>query len=289
MRDSYFDRLVEKVDRYLSEAKPVKGKVEPDPETTPSARRRGTNMLFWSSSPILEKILRYFEEQRGALEDAKKFLEENLGSFQRYLAEQKRSIEQALRHQENRLKPLKQYLENQAQNLERVDAHLKAELLDQSEAFGSFLREQQKIMEKAYRYIKEQPKPFQRFLSDQQKVVELIFQDVEERFEAFLKHLQEQQKILEALVEPDVSQELQTLSGLMAERQRALDKFSSKEEPQVAELFDELEGLYQKYRSPEGGRGQLLFKVLDELRRSDEKLKESLRPLPPELAEERKA
>jgi len=65
MRDSYFNRLVEKVDRYLSGAKPVKGKGDPYTETTPSARRMGTNMLFWSSSPILERILGDFEEQRG--------------------------------------------------------------------------------------------------------------------------------------------------------------------------------------------------------------------------------
>lgn len=287
MANSYIDRLAEKVDRYLREAKPVKIRREPGAE--PVSTRRRVEMLSWSSSPSLEKILGYLDGQRRALDEAKRFLEDNLTPFQKCLAEQKRAVDQAIRQLENRLRPLKQYLDNQAQNLERVGAHLEAELKDQFDAFGVFLREEQKVLEKAYRYIKEQPKPFQRFLSEQQSVVELIFEDVEGRFEAFLRHLQEQEKLLDALTEPEVSQELQTLSGLLAERHRALEKFSSREEPQAAELFGELEALYEKYRTLEGGRGQLVPRVVEELRRSDEKLKESLRLIPLELREEGKA
>jgi len=253
----------------------------------PAGKRSGPPLVAWSASPSLEKLSRDFEEQMKAIEEARRYLEDRLSPFQRHLAKQRRSAEQSLKQLEARVRPLRQYLEGQEQNLGRVNQHLNSELRDQFDAFGHFLTDQQRILELATRYLDDQPRPIQRYLDEQQRTVELVYKEIEERLEPFARFLKEQQRILETIATPQVLEEFEALAGYMQERERAFERYSLSPDPRPADLFAELDEIYNKYKTAQTGAHRLMMKVLEQTRLSDERLRESLRPGPREMAEAR--
>lgn len=256
------------------------------PEPLPAPKRRGQG-LAWSASPSLDRIQRELDEQIRTIEEAKRLLEERLSPFQRHVWEQRRNVDQALKQLEARIKPLRQYIEGQESNLERVGMHLKTELTDQFETFEKFLAEQRQILERAQRYLEEQPRPLAQYLEDQQRAVEHVFRDLEEKLEPFGRYLKEQQKLLEALAEPRVTEEFAALASYCAERQAALERYATAAEYRPQILFGELDGIYQKYKTQDGGKSKLLTRVLEQTRQADLRLQEALKPLPREREEPR--
>ena len=250
-------------------------------------KRTSAPIVAWSASPSLEKISREFEEQMRAIEEARRYLEDRVSPFQRHLAKQRRNTDQALKQLEARVRPLRQYLEGQEQNLGRVNQHLNSELRDQFDAFGRFLTDQQRILELATRYLDDQPRPIQRYLDEQQRTVELVYKEIEERLEPFARFLKEQQRILETIATPQVLEEFEALAGYMQERERAFERYSLSPDPRPADLFAELDEIYNKYKTAQTGAHRLMMKVLEQTRLSDERLRESLRPGPREMAEAR--
>ncbi len=251
----------------------------PLPELLPSAKRRN-QVSVWSSSPSLERIAQEFDEQIRIIEEAKRLLEERLGPFQRHLLEQRRNVDQALKLLEARIKPLRQYLEGQSHNLERVGMHLNTELKDQFDAFDKFLAEQRQILERANRFLDEQPRPLAQFLEDEQRGIEHVFRDLEERLEPFGRYLKEQQKLVEALAEPRITEEFDLLAKYCAERQGAIERYATATEYRPQTLFGELDAIYQKYKTQDGGRSKVLSRVLEQTRQADLRLQDSLKPLP---------
>lgn len=256
------------------------------PEPLPAPKRRGQG-LAWTASPSLERIQRELDEQIRTIEEAKRLLEERLSPFQRHVWEQRRNVEQALKQLEARIKPLRQYIEGQESNLERVGMHLKTELADQFDTFEKFLAEQRQILERAQRYLEEQPRPLAQYLEDQQRAVEHVFRDLEEKLEPFGRYLKEQQKLLEALAEPRVTQEFDALASYCTERQAALERYATAAEYRPQTLFAELDGIYQKYKTQDGGKSKLLTRVLEQTRQADLRLQDALKPLPREREEAR--
>ena len=256
------------------------------PDSLPAPKRRSQG-LTWAASPSLERIHRELDEQIRTIEEAKRLLEERLSPFQRHLWEQRRNVDQALKQLEARIKPLRQYLEGQENNLERVGMHLKTELVDQFDTFEKFLAEQRQILERAQRYLEEQPRPMAQYLEDQQRAVEHVFRDLEEKLEPFGRYLKEQQKLLEALAEPRVTEEFDALSSYCGERQAALERYASAAEYRPQILFTELDGIYQKYKTQDGGKNKLLSRVLEQTRQADLRLQDALKPLPREHEEAR--
>ncbi len=256
-------------------------------ESLPSARRTNPSMVAWSASPSLEKIAREFEEQLKAIDEARRYLGDRISPFQRHLAAQRRNAELALKQLEARVRPLRQYLEGQEQNLGRVSQHLNAELREQFDAFGRFLQEQHRIVEMATRYLDEQPRPVQRYCDDQQRVVELIYKEVEEKLEPFGRFLKEQQRLLESIATPQILEEFETLASYMQDREHAFERYALAPEHRPAELFSELDDIYAKYKTMQTGTYRLLMKVVEQTRLADDRLRESLRPSPQEMAEAR--
>ncbi len=259
----------------------------PAAEALSLGKRTNSPMVAWSASPSLEKISREFEEQIKVIEEARRYLVDRVSPFQRHLAAQRRNADQALKQLDARIRPLRQYLEGQEQNLGRVGQHLNAELRDQFDAFGRFLSEQQRILEMATRYLDEQPRPIQRYCEEQQRVVEQIYKEIEERLEPFGRFLKEQQRVLEAIATPQILEEFEAMASYMHERERALERYSLSPEHRPAELFAELDEIYNKYKTMQTGTFRLLAKVLEQTRLADERLREALRPGPRELAEAR--
>ena len=256
------------------------------PEPLPAAKRRN-QALVWSASPSLERIHREFDEQLRLIEEAKRLLEERLAPFQRHLWEQRRNVDQALKQLEARIKPLRQYLEGQEHNLERVGMHLSTELKDQFDAFDKFLSDQRQILERAHRYLEEQPRPLAHYLEDQQRAIEHVFRDLEERLEPFGRYLKEQQKLLEAMADSRIAEEFEALASYCSERQAALERYASAAEYRPQALFAELDAIYQKYKTQDGGKSKLLTRVLEQTRQADLRLQDALRPLPREREEAR--
>lgn len=256
------------------------------PEPLPAPKRRSPG-LAWAASPSLERIHREFDEQIRTIEEAKRLLEERLSPFQRHVWEQRRNVEQALKQLEARIKPLRQYIEGQESNLERVGMHLKTDLTDQFETFEKFLAEQRQILERAQRYLEEQPRPLAQYLEDQQRAVEHVFRDLEEKLEPFGRYLKEQQKLLEALAEPRVTEEFDALASFCTERQAALERYATAAEYRPQTLFAELDGIYQKYKTQDGGKSKLLTRVLEQTRQADLRLQDALKPPPREREEAR--
>lgn len=265
---------------------PPRGELERSPgELSPVGAGRDAPALSWSSSPFLERIHRDFEEQVRAVEEVKRYLEDRLTPFHRHLAEQRRNIEQALKQLDERMRPLRQYLEAQEQNRERIGAALGSGLKEQFGTFERYLADQQRILQKAGRYLEEQPKPLQRYLEEQNKAVQLVFQDLEARLEPFARLLKEQQQHLATLAEPQINQEFEALANYLAERQQSLGRFATAPEYRPQELFADLEEIYKRYRDLDGGKHKLLWKILEQTRLADDRLKEALRTGPRELDE----
>ncbi|HYL80057.1 MAG TPA: hypothetical protein VEU07_04540 [Candidatus Acidoferrum sp.] len=256
------------------------------PDLLPTPKRRN-QVTTWTASPSLERLQREFDEQIKVIEEAKRLIEERLGPFQRYMQEQRRNVDQALKQLETRLKPLRQYLEGQEHNLERVGMHLNTELKDQFEAFEKFLVDQRQILERATRFLEEQPRPLGQYLEDQQRAMEHIFRDLEERLEPFARYLKEEQKLLEAMADPRITEEFEALASFCGERQTALEHYASATEYRPQALFTELDGIYQKFKSQDGGKNKLLARVMEQTRQSDLRLQDALKPLPRERDEPR--
>ena len=256
------------------------------PDLLPTPKRRN-QVSTWCASPSLERLQREFDEQIRLIEEAKRLIEERLGPFQRYVLEQRRNVDQALKQLEARIKPLRQYLEGQEHNLERVGMHLNTELKDQFEAFEKFLIDQRQILERATRFLEEQPRPLGQYLEDQQRAIEHVFRDLEERLEPFSRYLKEQQKLLEAMADPRITQEFEALASFCSERQAALEHYAVATEYRPQLLFTELDGIYQKYKSQDGGKSKLLARVMEQTRQSDLRLQDALKPLPRERDEPR--
>ncbi len=257
------------------------------PETFALGKRGSSPMVSWSASPSLEKISRELEEQMKTIEEVRRYLEDRVSPFQRHLAKQRRNADQALKQLEARVRPLRQYLEGQEQNLGRVNQHLSAELRDQFDTFGRFLADQQRILEMATRYLDDQPRPIQRYCDDQQRIVEVVYKEIEEKLEPFGRFLKEQQRVLETIATPQVLEEFETLASYLQERERAFERYSLSPDHRPAELFGELDEIYNKYKTAQTGAHRLVMKVLEQTRLSDERLRESLRPIPREMAEAR--
>lgn len=258
----------------------------PVPDLLPSPKRRAVTSV-WSTSPALERIYQELDEQIRSIEEAKRLLEERLGPFQRHLLEQRRNVDQALKQLEARIKPLRQYLEGQGHNLERVGAHLNTELKDQFDAFDRFLAEQRQILERANRFLEEQPRPLAQYLEDEQRAIEHVFRDLEEKLEPFARYLKEQQKLIEGMADPRVMEEFQALAAYCGERQAALEHYATATEYRPQALFAELDGIYQKYKTQDGGKSKLLARVLEQTRQADLRFQDSLKPLPRERDEPR--
>jgi hypothetical protein len=256
------------------------------PELLPNSKRR-SQVTTWSASPVLERLQQEFDEQIRIIEEAKRLIEERLAPFQRYLLDQRRNVEQALKQLESRIKPLRQYLEGQEHNLDRVGMHLTTELKDQFDAFEKFLADQRQILERATRFLEEQPRPLGQYLEDQERAVEHIFRDLEERLEPFSRYLKEQQKLLEDLADPRITGEFEALAGFCGERQTALERYAAATEYRPQALFVELDGIYQKYKSQDGGKSKLLARVMEQTRHSDLRLQDALKSLPRERDEPR--
>ena len=256
------------------------------PELLPSTKRRN-QVTTWSASPSLERLQREFDEQIKVIEEAKRLIEERLGPFQRYVQEQRRNVDQALKQLEARIKPLRQYLEGQEHNLERVGMHLNTELKDQFEAFEKFLVDQRQILERATRFLEEQPRPLGQYLEDQQRAMEHVFRDLEERLEPFARYLREEQKLLEAMADPRITEEFEALASFCGERQTALEHYAAATEYRPQVLFTELDGIYQRFKSQDGGKSKLLARVMEQTRQSDLRLQDALKPLPRERDEPR--
>jgi len=254
------------------------------PDSLPAPKRRSQG-LTWAASPSLERIHRELDEQIRTIEEAKRLLEERLSPFQRHIWEQRRNVDEALKQLEARVKPLRQYLEGQENNLERVGMHLKTELTDQFETFEKFLAEQRQILERAQRYLEEQPRPLAQYLEDQQRAIEHVFRELEEKLEPFGRYLKEQQKLLESLAEPRVTEEFDALASYCGERQAALERYATAAEYRPQNLFAELDGIYQKYKTQDGGKSKLLSRVLEQTRQADLRLQDALKPLPREREE----
>lgn len=252
------------------------------PELLPTMKRRDQVTTCWSASPSLERLQREFDEQIRVVEETKRLIEERLGPFQRYLLEQRGNVEQALKQLEARIKPLRQYLEGQGNNLDRVGTHLNTELKDQFEAFERFLIDQRQILERASRFLEEQPRPLGQYLEDQQRAIEHIYRDLEERLEPFGRSLKEQKKLLESMADPRIAEEFKALASFCSERQTALEHYAAATEYRPQVLFTELDGIYQKYKSQNGGEKRLLARVLEQARQSDLRLQDALKPLPRE-------
>ena len=247
--------------------------------------KRRNQALTWSASPSLERIQRELDEQVRAIEEAKRLLEERLSPFQRHVWEQRRNIEQALKQLEARMKPLRQYVEGQANNMERIGQHLASDLRDQFEAFQGFLSDQRQIIERAQRYLEEQPRPLAQYLDDQQRAIESVFRDLEERLEPFGRYLKEQQKLLEGLADPRVTEEFEILASYCGERHAALERFATAVDYRPQGLFSDLDAIYQKYKTQDGGKSKLLSRVLEQTRQADLRLQDTLKPLPRERQE----
>ena len=260
---------------------PESDPVRSTPELLPTPKRRN-QVSTWSASPSLERLQREFDEQIRVIEEAKRLIEERLGPFQRHLLEQRRNVDQALKQMEARIKPLRQYLEGQENNLERVGIQLNTELKDQFESFGKFLVDQRQILERATRFLEEQPRPLGQYLEDQQRAIEHIFRDLEERLEPFARYLKEEQKLLEAMADPRITEEFDALASFCGERQAALEHHATATEYRPQAFFAALDGIYQKYRSQDGGKSKLLARVLEQTRQADLRLQDALKPLPRE-------
>ncbi|HYL79447.1 MAG TPA: hypothetical protein VEU07_01460 [Candidatus Acidoferrum sp.] len=256
------------------------------PDLLPTAKRRN-QLTTWSASPSLERLQREFDEQIKVIEEAKRLIEERLGPFQRHMLEQRRNVDQALKQLEARIKPLRQYLEGQEHNLERVGMHLNTELKDQFDAFEKFLVDQRQILERATRFLEEQPRPLSQYLEDQQRAMEHVFRDLEERLEPFARYLKEEQKLLEAMADPRITEEFEALASFCNERQAALEHYAAQTEYRPQVLFTELDGIYQKFKSQDGGKSKLLARVMEQTRQSDLRLQDALKPLPRERDEPR--
>jgi chromosome segregation ATPase len=241
----------------------------------------------WSASPSLERVHQELEEQIRVIEEIKRLLEERLAPYQRHLQEQRRSIDQCLKQLDARLKPLRQYLDGQGGNLERVGMHLNAELKDQFEDFERFLADQRQILERATRYLDDQPRPLVQYLEDEQRAVEQVYRDLEEKLEPLGRYLKEQQKLLQALTEPRVMEEFEVLASYFGERHAALERCAMATEYRPQGFLAELDGIYQKYNSHDGGKNTLMSRLLEQHRQSDLRLQESLKPLPREAEEVR--
>jgi len=258
--------------------------VEPDrslPEVLPSIKRR-SQVSVWGASPSLERVHYELDEQIRIIEEAKRLLEERLAPFQHHLLEQRRSVDQCLKQLDARVKPLRQYLEGQGSNLERVGMHLNTELKDQFDDFDRFLADQRQILERAGRYLDDQPRPLAQFLEDEQRAIEQVFRDLEEKLEPLGRYLKEQQKLLEAMTEPRVTEEFNLLARYCGERHAALERYASAAEYRPQTLFADLDEIYQKYRTQDGGRNKLLARLLEQTRQADLRLQESLKLLPRE-------
>lgn len=271
---------------HLQGSLPEGGRPAP-PDAYQTGKRSGSPLLAWSASPSLEKLSRELEEQIKAIEEARRYLEDRISPFQRHLTKQRRNAEQSLKQLEARIRPLRQYLEGQEQNLGRVSQHLTAELRDQFDTFGRYLSDQHRILEMATRYLDEQPRPLQRYADEQQRIVELIYTEVEEKLEPFARFLKEQQRVLEAIATPQVLEEFEALASFMLERERAFERYSLSPEHRPAELFAELDEIYDKYKTVQSGTNRLMQKILEQTRLSDDRLREALRPTSREMAEVR--
>ncbi len=249
------------------------------PDVAPTSKRR-SQVSLWTASPSLERVYQEFDEQIRLIEEAKRLLEERLGPFQRHLLEQRRNVDQCLKQLDGRIKPLRQYLEGQEHNLERVGMHLNTELREQFDSFQKFLGEQRQILERASRYLDEQPRPLAQYLEDEQRAIEQVFRDLEEKLEPFGRYIKEQQKLLEALTEPRITEEFEALGRYCGERHAALERYSASPDYRPQALFVELDGIYQKYKTQDGGKNKLLGRVLEQTRQSDLRLQDALKPLP---------
>lgn len=236
-------------------------------------------MTTGSASPSLGRLQQEFDEQIRVVGEAKRLIEERVGPFQRYLLEQRRNVDQALNQLETRIKPLGQYLEGQGHNPDRVGMHLNTELKDQFEAFERFLVDQRQILERATRFLEEQPRPLGQYLEDQQRAIENTYRDLEERLDPFGRSLKEQKKLLEAMAHPRIAEEFEALASFCNERQAALEHYAAASEYRPEVLFSELEGIYQKYKSQNGGEKRLLARVMEQTRQSDLHLQDALKPL----------
>ena len=268
------------------------GRPEPDETPLPSSEQPSqevsapptsrSQLSVWSISPSLERIREELDEQAGIIAEAKRLLEERLAPFQRHLMEQRRHVGQCLKQLDARLKPLRQFLDGQGSNLERVGMHLSGELKEQFEDFEGFLAEQRQSLERANRYLDEQPLPLGRYLEDEQRAIEQVFRDLEERFEPLGRYLKEQQRLLATMTEPRVSEEFGLLANFCGERHAALERFAAASEYRPQALFAELDGIYQKYMTQDGGNSKHLARLLEQTRQADLRLRESLKPLPRE-------
>jgi hypothetical protein len=220
------------------------------------------------------------DDQVRVIEEAKRLLEERLAPFQRHLLEQRRNVDQCLKQLDARVKPLRQYLEGQGSNLERVGMHLNVELKEQFEDFERFLAEQRQVLERANRYLDEQPRPLAQYLEDEQRAVEQVFRDLEERLEPLGQQLKEQQRLLATMTEPRVIEEFDLLASYYGERHAAFERYATATEYRPQTLFAELDAIYQKYKTQDGGKSKLFARLLVQGRQADLRLQDALKPLP---------
>jgi len=250
--------------------------LQPDPQVGSQASP------LWSVSPSVEYIQHQLDDQIRAIEEARRLLEERLAPFQPHLRELRRNVDQALNRLEVRLEPLRQYLESQENSLEHIGMQNNTELTDGFDPVGKFLADQREMLERSRRFLEEQPRSLTRYLEEQQRAFEDIFLYLKEMLEPFARHLKEEQELLKATAEDRLTEEFQTLAGYCGQRQEALGRYATGAECRPQALFAELEKIYEKYKTLNGSRGNLLTRLLEQTRQADLHLQDALKPSPRE-------